>query len=42
MRRVRRPLKRVRRRRFFPGSNLAIDDIELPELEEWMVAGPGK
>jgi hypothetical protein len=32
-----RPTKRSRKpRRFFPGSNLALEDIELPELEDWM------
>jgi hypothetical protein len=28
-------------RAFFPGANVAIDDIDLPELEDWMV-GCGK
>jgi hypothetical protein len=32
--RKRRPIKR--KRRFFPGSNLAFDETELPELEDWM------
>jgi hypothetical protein len=36
----RRPIKR-KPRRFFPGANVAIDDIDLPELEDWMV-GCGK
>jgi hypothetical protein len=32
-----RRIKRTRKpRRFFPGSNLALEDIELPELEDWM------
>ncbi len=35
----RRPTRRSKPRRFFPGANVAIDDIDLPELEDWMVAG---
>jgi hypothetical protein len=37
MRKTRRQIRR--KRRFFPGSNVAIDEIEVPELEDWMVAG---
>jgi hypothetical protein len=36
MRKPTRPTKRRKPRRFFPGSNLALEDIELPELEDWM------
>lgn len=40
MRKLHRPMKR-KPRRFFPGSNLALDEIELPELEDWMIGAPG-
>jgi hypothetical protein len=33
---MRPPIKRPRKRRFFPGSNLAFDEIEFLELEDWM------
>ena len=39
---MRKPKPRRKPRRFFPGANVAIDDIDLPELEEWMVASGGK
>ena len=43
MRRFPRPPRRVRRpRRFFPGSNIAIDETDTPELEDWMVGSGGK
>jgi hypothetical protein len=37
MRKTRRQIKR--KRRFFPGSNVAIDEIEVTELEDWMASG---
>jgi hypothetical protein len=34
---MRKRIKRTRKpRRFFPGSNLAFDEVEFLELEDWM------
>lgn len=44
MRKPKPPIKRLRKRRFLPNTGTEDEEaaFDIPELEDWMVAGGGK